>query len=164
MQHPSPTKGDQDFRQLISESVILTSPRKHFSEAASPPPQVLSPAFVSNVGKSPSKKDLGIFLPQQQYVRVPISISLLHAISQLKTETNGPLYERRLKIIKEQAQKLVDKQIKTKDLAKLDFLSSFVQSQSTYVLVHLTTLSSLTSPISLVDRYFCFPALFIANL
>eukprot|EP00026_Physarum_polycephalum_P000161 Phypoly_transcript_00161.p1 GENE.Phypoly_transcript_00161~~Phypoly_transcript_00161.p1 ORF type:complete len:2059 (-),score=306.68 Phypoly_transcript_00161:106-6282(-) len=135
MQNSSPTKINADFRHLISESVILTSPRKPSTEATSPTsppsPSLLSPpSSSSNILKSPTKKDSGTFLPQQQYVRVPISISLLHSISQLKGETNRTLYDRRLKTIREQAQKLVDKQIKIKDLAKLDFLSSFVQSQS----------------------------------
>lgn len=73
---------DSSFRNLISESVVI-SPRKSSYETS--PPHSLSPL------KSPSKKDYP-FLPQQQYVRLPISVNLLHSISQLKNESNRDLY------------------------------------------------------------------------
>ncbi len=50
-------------------------------------------------------------------------------------------YDNKFKYIKEKAQKIVEKHIKTKDLAKLDFLASFKQSLPSsyalyYVLLH----------------------------
>ena len=85
MLHLGESKHDSDFRNLISESVI-SSPRKSSLEAS--PPSTLSPS-----PRSPSKKGEQLtFLPQQQYVRLPISLSLLHSISQLKHEPKHDLY------------------------------------------------------------------------
>lgn len=82
MKHSTVKIDTEDFRNLISESVIITSPRKSPQDS-----QTLSPPFTK---KSP-KKDF-TFLPQQQYVRIPISLSLLHSIANLKNESNRELY------------------------------------------------------------------------